>query len=88
MKKRTLTMSAHSVVSSPTNARPRTGEHCPVNGWWAPLNRRSPAHFLTEGSIMPADGGTAVVWTLVERPHPSPTPNDGYPALRLPADSY
>lgn len=88
MKKRILTMSAHSVVSGPTNPRAGTGEHCPANGWWAPLNLRSAAHFLTEGSIMPRCGGAAVIWTLVQRPDRSITPKYDYPVLRLPADSY
>lgn len=88
MKKRVLTLPAHSAMSGPTNAHSRTGEHCPANGWWAPLNRRSAARFLTEGSVMPADGGAAVVWTLAQRPDPSTTPKYDYPAFRLPADSY
>lgn len=47
---------------------PRTGDHCPVNGWWAPLNGEGDACYLTEGSIMPSVHGMPGTWTLAARP--------------------
>jgi hypothetical protein len=47
----------------PTTAK--TGEHCPVIGWWAPSGRQGDKNFVAEGSIMPADKGQSVTWTLV-----------------------
>lgn len=43
----------------------RTGDHCPANGWWAPLGNESGAQFITEGSIMPAVSGRPISWKLV-----------------------
>ncbi|KRE71630.1 hypothetical protein [Arthrobacter sp. Soil762] len=47
---------------------PRTGEHCPVNGWWAPLEGEGDARFITEGTIMPSVNGAPGLWTLTVRP--------------------
>jgi hypothetical protein len=43
----------------------KTGEHCPVGGWWAPADRHEDQRIFAEGSIMPADKGRSVTWTLV-----------------------
>lgn len=43
----------------------KTGEHCPANGWWVPVNREGEGHFIAEGSIMPADNGQSITWALV-----------------------
>jgi hypothetical protein len=59
----------------------RTGEHCPVNGWWAPAGKEAEAQYITEGSIMPPSNNRSVAWTLaatrmaVRQPrhiHPAP----------------
>jgi hypothetical protein len=42
-----------------------TGEHCPANGWWAPVDREGEGHFIVEGSIMPPDKGQPITWALV-----------------------
>ncbi|RNL57248.1 hypothetical protein D7003_07450 [Arthrobacter oryzae] len=55
----------HTEVTSGTTEY-RTGEHCPVSGWWAPSNRKAAVQFVAEGSIMPVGSGMAVVWTLVK----------------------
>ncbi|QNE13776.1 hypothetical protein [Pseudarthrobacter sp. NBSH8] len=47
---------------------PRTGEHCPANGWWTPLDADDGACFITEGSIMPAVHGAPVLWSPTVRP--------------------
>lgn len=47
---------------------PRTGEHCPVNGWWVPVDGEGDACFITEGSIMPPVNGAPGLWTLTVRP--------------------
>lgn len=43
----------------------KTGEHCPVSGWWIPTSLTGSKHFVAEGSVMPADKGEPVSWTLV-----------------------
>lgn len=63
MKKRTLSRYAGSGPCGP-----ETGEHCPASGWWAPLNRETEATFITEGSIMPTDGGNPATWQRIDRP--------------------
>ena len=40
----------------------RTGEHCPVSGWWAVESEPKAARFIGEGSVMPAHHGVAVSW--------------------------
>lgn len=45
----------------------RTGEHCPVSGWWAPLDDEARPQFLSEGSIMPSVNGIAGIWTPAVR---------------------
>ncbi|MCY1310053.1 hypothetical protein D9M69_651070 [compost metagenome] len=46
---------------------PRTGENCPVTGWWAPFNDELNAQFITEGSLLPSNYGSAVSWKLIVR---------------------
>lgn len=43
----------------------KSGERCPVMGLWVTAGRKRDGHFLLEGSIMRADGGQSVTWTLV-----------------------
>jgi hypothetical protein len=42
----------------------RTGEHCPITGWWIPAGEEDP-QFLTEGSIMPSRLRHSTSWSLV-----------------------
>lgn len=55
-----------NLVAAETDALvARTGEHCSQSGWWLPahrLNDPSSARFLSEGSIMPAFGGSPTLW--------------------------
>lgn len=63
MKKRRLTIR----YAWPESLTVRTGEHCPETGWWHPLSSEkagtpAPPRFVGEGSVMPAVGGTAIIW--------------------------
>lgn len=45
----------------------RTGEHCPVSGWWYPVHREmitadAQAVFVGRGSLMPATDGAPASW--------------------------
>ncbi|MDQ0617259.1 hypothetical protein [Arthrobacter globiformis] len=64
MKKR-IQLQHTGSSSNGRTPRPRTGDHCPANGWWAPLNDEATQHFITEGSIMPPANGTPMSWKLV-----------------------
>jgi hypothetical protein len=66
----------------------RTGEHCPVNGWWAPTGGAADAHFVAEGSIMPAQKGESVTWKLVASRFGSRKPKYTHPAAGVPIDSF
>lgn len=44
---------------------PQTGDHCPFNGWWAPAANPTDGRFISEGSLMPSDGGASVNWVLL-----------------------
>lgn len=43
----------------------RTGEHCPLDGWWAPADREADHRYIGRGSVLPAYDGETVTWTLV-----------------------
>ena len=45
--------------------RAKTGEHCPMNGWWASTGRENDRRFIAEGSLMPANNGQPITWTVV-----------------------
>lgn len=64
MKKRIPHKQVNSKNSSKTREA-KTGEHCPLNGWWVPASREAESHFISEGSIMPPNKGQSVTWTLV-----------------------
>lgn len=66
MKKRIQRKSA--VAGDRSAHSTRTGDHCPANGWWAPLNDDRNGHFITEGSIMPSVNGLPSSWKLVLGP--------------------
>ncbi|GAC1496772.1 MAG: hypothetical protein NVS2B15_19370 [Pseudarthrobacter sp.] len=44
---------------------PRTGDHCPSNGWWAPADNPTDGQFISEGNLMPSEKGGSVSWTLL-----------------------
>lgn len=50
--------------SARTNHGHRTGEHCPVTGWWVRNSGPAEPRFLIEGSLMPAADGEAASWLL------------------------
>lgn len=59
--------SAHLAAASTEALAVRTGEHCPESGWWFPAQRElgeapSPARYISEGSVMPANSGTPSLW--------------------------
>ncbi|WP_205754621.1 hypothetical protein [Pseudarthrobacter sp. NamB4] len=64
MKKRILRHPFLSSPHSPESREAKTGEHCPVTGWWAPSGEEADAHFVTEGSIMPSRQGGSTSWAL------------------------
>ena len=45
----------------------KTGEHCPLSGWWASDGPEGNGHYIGEGSIMPAVSGVSVTWSLVDQ---------------------
>lgn len=65
----------------------RTGEHCPVDGWWAPLNDETAAHFIVEGSVMPSVGGNPTIWKLVRHLPRIQGPSHDVPPKGLALDS-
>ncbi len=71
MKSRQLIRSRRA-EETPSGRAPRTGEHCPVSGWWSPAGRPFLARFIQEGNIMPVDGETPVRWV----PAPLADPRD------------
>jgi hypothetical protein len=87
MKKRILLQ--HTLLSGSGRAQtPRTGDHCPASGWWAPLNDEENPHFITEGSIMPSVNGTAMNWKLtVRQPRRAHTPSHDFPPRGFALDS-
>ncbi|TLM82677.1 hypothetical protein FDW83_12040 [Pseudarthrobacter sp. NamE2] len=65
MKNRTLRHPFLSNTRSSRNREARTGEHCPLTGWWAPGGDEAEALFVAEGSIMPSRLGHSTSWSLV-----------------------
>jgi hypothetical protein len=65
-----------------------TGEHCPLNGWWVPATREGKMRFIAEGSIMPADEGKSVTWTLAASDFRLRKPTYTHPAVGASIDSY
>ncbi len=57
-------------------ATAKTGEHCPLNGWWTSADNQGDKRFIGEGSIMPADKGRTVAWTLTTGGLDSSEPDD------------
>jgi hypothetical protein len=64
MKKRTPRQTAVRVKRG-TSKGPRTGDHCPTTGWWAPANRPEDSHFISEGNLMPSQSGQAGRWVFL-----------------------
>lgn len=64
---------------------PKTGDHCPHNGWWSP-GYGAEVCFITEGSLMPTHEGVAVTWALVSK-DPARPPRHDHPALEVSLDS-
>lgn len=65
MKKRIASEQLRTKVSR-TGHFGRTGEHCPVDGWWVPDGTEPEGRFIVQGSIMPPQDGEAVTWQLTE----------------------
>ncbi|MET3923712.1 hypothetical protein ABIB26_004679 [Arthrobacter sp. UYEF20] len=86
MKKRSPHRSAHGRKDAGASG-PKTGEHCPATGWWAPAGNDAGAQFLSEGSLMPPDNGEIAFWALVSARHESPKPKYDYPASGISVDS-
>lgn len=67
--------------------RAKTGEHCPMNGWWAPTGREKDRRLIAEGSLMPADNGESITWKLVADGSGSRKPKYDHPAVGASIDS-
>lgn len=87
MKKRIPHKQVNSKNSSKTREA-KTGEHCPLNGWWVPASREAESHFISEGSIMPTNKGQSVTWTLVASQFGSRKPKYAHPAAGTSIDSF
>lgn len=87
MKKRLPPRQFHG-KSSRTVRDVRTGEHCPVNGWWVPASRKAEAHFVAEGSIMPPHQGKSMAWTMVASQFGSRKPKYTHPAAGDSFDTF
>jgi hypothetical protein len=71
MKKRT---SLHAPSARTETLVARTGEHCPTTGWWNPLlpedyNSDVSSRFIGKGSVVPAVGGTPIIWVPSNNAH-------------------
>jgi hypothetical protein len=66
----------------------KTGEHCPLNGWWAPASLEQDSLFIAQGSVMPADEAKSVTWRLVANEFRLRKPNSALPAVGASSDSY
>lgn len=87
MKKR-IQLQQTPAVDNGRWSSPRTGDHCPANGWWAPLNDAANAHFVAEGSIMPSVDGQPTIWKLVVRHSPrTQDPTHDFPSRGFALDS-
>ena len=70
MKKRTA---PHASARTETLVA-KTGEHCPTSGWWKPMlpeeyNSKVSSRFIGKGSVMPAVGGTPIIWVPSNNAH-------------------
>lgn len=65
MKNRTLRHPFPSSTHSSKSRQARTGEHCPITGWWVPAGKEADALFVSEGSIMPSRLGHSTSWSLL-----------------------
>ena len=87
MKKLTPRRHSPTAKNSRKGREARTGEHCPLDGWWAPAGREADAHFVAEGSIMPPNNGQSVTWTLAATHFGSRKPTHAHPAAGTSIDS-
>jgi hypothetical protein len=66
----------------------RTGDHCPADGWWAPLGDTGNHRFIAEGSIMPSAKGEPSNWRLiVSNHHQSLGPHYDLPSREIALDA-
>ncbi|WP_035778170.1 hypothetical protein [Arthrobacter sp. 35/47] len=66
----------------------RTGEHCPVDGWWAPAGREADQRYIAQGSVLPAHDGDTVTWIFVARRSDSRQPKYALPAAGAFIDNF
>lgn len=87
MKKRILLQ--HTPLSGNGKFQtPRTGDHCPASGWWAPLSDEERPLFITEGNIMPSVNGTPMIWKPAARqPERATSPSHDFPPRGFALDS-
>ena len=57
-----------------------TGDHCPLDGWWAPAGSETDRRYIGRGSLLPAHDGESVPWTLVVATSGSRQPKYALPA--------
>ena len=87
MKKRIPHRQFHS-KGSQKGREVRTGEHCSLNGWWAPTGQEANPQLVAEGTIMPPDRGNSATWTLVASQFGSRRPKYALSAAGAPIDSF
>lgn len=46
----------------------RTGEHCPMTGWWSPNAEGQRTMFLSEGTLMPPAKSEPTTWRMLQQP--------------------
>lgn len=80
MKKR-LPQRKFSGQDAPMAFSARTGEHCPVNGWWVSTSGEGASRFIAEGSLMPAELGKSAIWTLAASDFRLRKPQYTHPAV-------
>ncbi|WP_323960435.1 hypothetical protein [Arthrobacter sp. JZ12] len=61
-------------------SRARTGEHCPLDGWWSPDGGQKGEQFIAKGNMMPAENGKPITWKLIAAEQRSRRPKYPLPA--------
>ena len=77
----------HLPGKAPKSRTAKTGEHCPLTGWWT-ATPDGDKRLITEGSVMPTEKETSLTWTLITGESCFRKPNHTHPAIGASIDSY